>query len=549
MVADRVGDLALSFAHHRPTRSRLGAGWSVAEEGPGWRLWTSPPTEGWRGYDLAREDDDRRITLRLGTLPDHWLELGWDADVGHWTVRTDRFATLHAYAGDGVVSTFSPATWGDDPGLDWLAIAGFFRLGWYPADRLPVTGSRLLRPATTETWAGDGAHGGATRWQGWEHDPDGRTVAEAADDLGAVLATVVDEQAVGRLAVPISGGLDSRTTVAALTRPGAPAADLWVYSYGYEEASPELRIAAEVAAARGLPLHRTVIGPYLLAEVDRVLAATEGLVELTLPRQAAVAGDLAAHADAVVAAHWGDVWFGAPCPPAGVSRGDALLAASTKRGHEWLFDHLVRPHLDDPDAGLRDLLATEAAALDHLADPVIGLTALKTEQWSLRWTQATLRAFQAAVPPRLPYYDPRMADLALGLPADLLTDRRVQIAYLRTHAPDLAAVEWQAREADLFQLRHERTWRLPRRALRRAWRTVRRPGLRLRNWEVQLLDPAVAADLDRLLLDSGAGLHDLVPRDEVETLVEDLRHRATDPGLGYTVSALLTFAAWREAFT
>jgi hypothetical protein len=66
---------------------------------------------------------------------------------------------------------------------------------------------------------------------------------------------------------------------------------------------------------------------------------------------------------------------------------------------------------------------------------------------------------------------------------------------------------------------------------------------------VQLLDPGVAADLDRLLLDPGAGLHDLIPRVEVETLVQDLRHRTTDPGLGYSVSTLLTFAAWREAFT
>jgi hypothetical protein len=545
------GDVALSFGSTTPGRARAGSRWEVIEQGEGWRLWTAAPTTAWRGYGAVREASGRDLRLTLGTRPDHWLELRLDGGTGRWTVRTDRFGTLHCYAGEGLVTTFSPAAWGQDPPLDWLAIAGFFRLGWYPADRLPVRGVHLLRPGHEHAWDEHGVPLGARRWAAWAHDPAPTTVAEAADRVGGALAAVLDEQAAGgRLAVPVSGGLDSRTTVAVLTRDAGPPADLWAYSYGYEEASPELRIAGQVAAARALPLHTTVIPPYLFTDLDRVLDATEGLVDVTLCRQAAVVDELASHADAVVAAHWGDVWFGAPAPGPGQGPADALLAASTKRGHRWLIDHVVRPHLGhDPTDDLRDLLGAEAATVAHLVDPVVALTALKTEQWSLRWTEATLRMFQAAVPPRLPFYDPRVVDVLLTLPSDLLSDRRLQVDHLRRHAPDLARIEWQAVETDLFRLRHERTWRLPRRALRRLRRRLRPPRSILRNWETQLLSEPGRAGVDRWLVEPGAALHDVVDRGDVVQLVADHRSAPRDPERGYAVSMLLTWALWRERFT
>lgn len=533
----RVGDLALTFGAVRPTRSRGGAAWATIADGDGWALWATEPTPGWAGFPLHRQADPQDLLLTLGTRPEHWLSFRHEPAERRWSVRTDRFATVHAYAADGIVTTFSPAAWGDDPDLDWGAVAGFVRLGWYPADRLPVRGVRLLRPATESRWT-DGVEE-ERRWQGWHHDPRPVDVAAAADDLADVLTEVLDQQADGvRLGLPISGGLDSRVTVALL----APRDGLWAYSYGYDPDSPELRIAGEVAAAQGLDLTSRVIEPYLFDRWDEVVDATEGLVDLTLCRQSSITPELATHTDAVVAAHWGDVWFGAPSP-------GSLLDASTKRGHEWVTDHVVRPHLGhDPGEELTDVLAAEAARLD-VEDPTVRMLALKTEQWSLRWTQATLRAFRAATEPRLPFYDPRVADLALRLPAELLGGRQVQIELLRRWAPDLARIEWQAVETDLFRLRHERTWRLPRRALRRLARTLRPPTARLRNWEVQLLSPEGWAGVDRWLVEAGAGIHDWVPRVEVEALVARHREQPTDPGLGYAVSALLTLAAWKERFT
>jgi hypothetical protein len=191
----------------------------------------------------------------------------------------------------------------------------------------------------------------------------------------------------------------------------------------------------------------------------------------------------------------------------------------------------------------------EEARVAEVDDPSVRLLALKTEQWSWRWTQATLRAFRAATEPRLPFYDPRVADLVLRLPAALLAERRVQVELLRRRAEDLARVEWQAVEADLFALRHERTWRLPRRALRRLSRRLRPPTARLRNWEVQLLGPDGRAGLAPWLLEPGAPIHDWVDRAAVADLVDGLHAHPTDPARGYAVATLLTLAAWKARFT
>jgi asparagine synthetase B (glutamine-hydrolysing) len=381
-----------------------------------------------------------------------------------------------------------------------------------------VAGARLLRPDTDERWDARGVPLGGHRRVGWNHDPRADAEEVVVDRFADALAEVLDGEVDGvRAGLPISGGLDSRVTAAAHTPARAPAHQLRAY------------INCD--------------------DLDEVADATEGLVDLTLGRQAAVAPDLRAHTDAVVAAHWGDVWFGIPAAPADGDAASALLAGSTKRGHEWLTRHLVRPHLGhDPEAELRELLAEEAAAVRHIEDPRVRQLALKTEQWSLRWTQATLRAYEAATTPRLPFYDPRLADLALSLPSRQLADRRLQIAYLRRHAPDLARVEWQAVEADLFQLRHERTWRLPRRALRRTWRTLRPPRARLRNWETQLLEPSGRAGVDRWLVEPGASIHDLVDAAEVRELVAAHRAAPNEASLGAAVSALLTFAVWNERF-
>src|SRR5258707_883392 len=95
----------------------------------------------------------------------------------------------------------------------------------------------------------------------------------------------------GKIAVPISGGLDSRCTVAAVN--GLNEHDsLWSYSYGYSEDSTETHISREVARARRLPFTAFTVKPYLFDRLQRVLGAVEGFQDVTQCRQAAVLEEL-----------------------------------------------------------------------------------------------------------------------------------------------------------------------------------------------------------------------------------------------------------------
>ena len=541
-----VGDLALTFGEHRPTRSR-GGPWTVLTEAPGWRLWATDPSPTWRGHRLHRTEDPTDLLLTIGHRPEHWLSLRHSTEDSTWRVRTDRFATLHAYAGPGIVTTFSPAAWDDDP---TARLAGRSPASCASAGT-PPTGCRSSacaccgrppRTAGTPTAGPPPAPPVAGLGPRPRAGPRGRRTRPTRSPPCSTSPRPAGRTGPARpadLRWPRLPGHRRRRSPG----PGRPPdRDLWAYSYGYDAASPELRIAGEVAEARGLPLHATVIPPYLFDRVDEVVDATEGLVDLTLCRQSVDRpGAAGRDADAVVAAHWGDVWFGAP--HAGSRRRTGRRRCwppATKRGHEWLTEHLVRPHLGhDPEAELRDLLAAEADRLGSVDDPDVRLLALKTEQWSLRWTQATLRAFQAATEPRLPFYDPRIADFALGLPSDLLDDRRSADRAPAPPRPGPGPGRVAGRrDRPLLAAPRTAPGGLPRRAARRVARAGcarRRPGCR--NWEVQLLGSRGPGRRRPVARSSPAPrIHDLVDR-HGGAATWSSRHRTPPdrPGLGYAV--------------
>src|SRR5262249_8447038 len=125
--------------------------------------------------------------------------------------------------------------------------------------------------------------------------------------FGEVMADLLRE---GRIAVPISGGLDSRATVAVLRGgDGKVGHRLWAYSYGYDRDSVETRIARQVAERRGLPFGSFTIEPYLFERLDRILTSVEGFQDVTQCRQAAVLEEIGPRADYIIAAHWDDVWL------------------------------------------------------------------------------------------------------------------------------------------------------------------------------------------------------------------------------------------------
>lgn len=580
-----VGDWLLTFpkeANSLPGRLAT-TPWRLAEQGAGWQLWRSSPAKNWRGAPLLMVETSEWSAWLTGelygtpqpaqavadvleghatanALNGHFLLLAHSRPAGEWHVWTNRHATLHAYlATDGArtaVGTYMPAVAAATgaTALDWEGLTSFFGFGFFAADRTHLKGVRILRPATHYCFDENGRLQGEERYWRWRHAPDAaRAYDETLEEFAGLFAAVMgDLTAGGRIAVPISGGLDSRSTVARFAPDSSASARPWAYSYGYGDDSIETQIAGQVAAARGLPFDKFTIRPYLFDRLALVAAAVEGFQDVTQARQAAVVDAIDEHSDFLIAAHWGDVYLddvGVAHSPTGDDPAATAVDKFRKPGSDWLLDHLCRPCLSrdaNTESLLRGLMVMEVDRIGPLDDPDFLIKALKTEQWSARWTTASLRMFQAAAFPRLPFYDTRLVDFFLTIPTAFVAGRRLQRDYLKRYAPDLARIPWQATGRDLFHDRGDSPADVLRRAARKGRRLLTGRRIIERNWEVQFLGRRGREGLSHWLTRPGLALHEFVAPRAVEKLLGAFSRDPWAEKRGYTVAMLLTFSAWLE---
>lgn len=518
-----VGDLLVLFNKTGIPRLPVRTGtksWR-REDDKTWQVWEIETDPKWKGFPVCTVEEQPWRFWFMGefygatpslsrlvemmerhcsseALNGHFLILAHNALRDEWHVLTDRFGTIHVYYsfnGDqAAIGTFFPAVAAvaSKRQLDWVGLTGFFAFGFFPGDHTFFTDVRILRPARHYVFDGHGRLLKHERYWQWWHEPDRKrsyddTVAEFAEVFHAVLDDMTKS---GRVAVPISGGLDSRSTVAAITRPGRqlpPDLHLWAYSYGYSDDSVETRIARQVAAARNLPFKAYTIRPYLFDRIEEVIAWTEGFQDITQCRQAFVRDEIAARADYLIAALWGDVWLDnmglaskdvAESMVHGEGMNDWLIDYAMhkmeKKGRKWLIEHLCQPQLGEEKAEtlLREIVREEMGAVQHIQEPDFQVKAFKTEQWSFRWSLSPIRVFQSAAFPRLVFYDTRLTDFFCTVPSEYMSGRRLQIDYLKRFAPDLARITWQVYDTNLYRYQYFNTWLLPKRALKKAWRIL-----------------------------------------------------------------------------
>jgi len=588
-----IGDILVTFnvdLEKFPARV-YSSPWTIGETQTGWQLWRQPVQAGWHGFPGRQtafngwniwtlgelfptqpvDLDDLVAEVATGErsareLNGHFLILAWHGETRKWHIWTDRFGTLHAYyATDGkraAVGTFHPAVSAaaSRRSLDWPGLIGFLACGFFPGDKTFFADVRILRPASHYVFDENGLLLTQERYWQWRHEPEANrsyddTVAEFARIFQEVMR---DHTGGGRVALPISGGLDSRSTIAAITPgSGLPASShLWSYSYGYSDDSVETRIARQVAGARGLPFSAITIRPYLFDRIDQILASVEGFQDVTQCRQAAAVEEISRHADYLLAAHWGDVWLDdmGLVDKTAKSRPDDLaiyaLHKMEKGGRGWLLENLQQCGLGKDSEGLLlEMVRQELTPISHIEDPDFRIKAFKTDQWSFRWTTASLRMFQAAAFPRLPFYDTRLSDFFCTVPSTFVRQRRLQIDYLKRYTPDLARINWQVCDTNLFRYQLFNSWLLPKRAVKKAWRLLRGKQIIERNWEVQFLNPQGRRGLEHWLLRAGLRLHEFFLPAALAKLLQDFYQAPLAQKRGYTVSMLLTFSVWLEQYS
>lgn len=548
-----------------------------------WHCWCFGEIFGYRQFGSAQVNleqiaiDLENNTFQPVDLNGHFVVLANHYPDRTWHIWTNRLGTMHVYyASDGkraALGTFCPAVANaaSRRQLDWLGLSGFFAFGFFPQDRTYFDDVHILRPASHYVFNEDGQLTHNQRyWDWWYYPDDRRTYTDTVAEFGGTLeAILTDQTRSGRIAVPISSGLDSRTVAAIIANNGSklsgnasrPRHDwstvqprLWAYSYGYTSYSPETSIGARIAAARDVPFQRFTIPEYLFDRLDLILASVEGFQGVASTRQAAIVEEVASHADYLIAAHWGDVWMDDMGLLERDKLGDADILAHAldkieNKGRGWLLEHLCRQRLgkEEPENVLRDLVAEELKRVAQIEEADFRVKAFKTEQWSFRWTVASLRMFQPGAFPRLPFYDNRMVDFCCTVPSKFVSQRRLQIDYLKRFHADVARIPWDVTGNSLFYDTKSKSWELSKRAWRKMCRIVtNRPHVG-RNWEVQFLNEKGKAGLHEWLLHPGLKIHEFVSIEAIKNLLDEL-FITPNAGNGYTVSSLLTFSAWLERY-
>lgn len=550
-----------------------------------WRWMMTVPSEEWQGSpvlpvqtagwtawligELFGAPNPTRLVVDVlegktpaDTLNGHFLLVAAHHEAGELHIWTDRHATLHAYMAlngrRAAVGTFLPAVAvaAGRGELDWEAITSFFGFGYFAADRTYFDGVHILRPATHYCLDGRGRLIGQERYWQWRHTPDdARSYDETLEEFAALFVTIMGEMtAAGRIAIPISGGLDSRSTVATIAAGRPDLERFWAYSYGYGHDSIENRIAAKVASARSLPYTPFVIRPYLFKRLDHVISSIEGFQDVTMARQAAITSDIRHHADRIIAAHWGDVYLddmGLTAYAPGSLNHDQLVdktLAKFRKPYGELLNLLCRPHLGamKPEDVLRDFVSGEMKRLPNITEPDFLIKVFKTEQWSARWTTASIRAFQAAAFPRLPFYDTRFSDFFSTVPTTFVAGRRLQIDYLKRYAPDLAAVVWQQTGSKLSIAGRPDPLATARRAINKVRRRLSGRTVIERNWEVQFLNPEGRLGLEHRLLRPNLPIYEFIPPRRLAGLIDEFYASPYTDKRSYPIAMLLTFSAWLE---
>lgn len=468
---------------------------------------------------------------------------------GDTYVFTNRMGSYHAYwSVDKAISTnyLALAKTKEQKTLNWEGITGFMAMGYFPADSTYLKGISIFEPASCYHFNSSLELLDKKRYWQWQYLPEEKPIvyrlARLNDILQSSLATSTNNL---RTAIPISGGLDSRLLAGELsTEAKHTYKSLYAFSYGYTADSPELKIAAKIAEARNIPIHKYQLPNYLFQQIDEIAESIELFQYVDGTRQASATDWLRQNADVVVGGHWGDVWMN----DMGVDVKDDLLPAFQrkiiKKGSQWLLDNVCSQHINNSREYLSDYFQSFVSKHNDIRNADFLMKIYKTDQWSFRWTAASLRMYQAAAIPVLPFYDSRIVDFFCTVPSTAVNNRQLEIEYLKRYHKDLAKINWQEYDANLYKYKYFNNRNIAYRAAKKLQRLATGEKPVQRNWEIFYMNPEGRKNLEERLLKNNL-LNELVPANKIKVLLDDLYKNPTAAN-GYAVSMLLTFSIFLD---
>ncbi len=474
---------------------------------------------------------------------------------GAVAVFTNRFGSYHAYwlnsKEQNIVSSYyiGLAKQAADKTLDWKGITGFLGMGFFPEDKTYLENVKIFEPASCYLFDAELKLSEKRRYWNWSHTPSAVSLKDNIEKLDEVMGQSLSYALKNKtVAIPISGGLDSRMLVGIITNEHSATA-LKGYSYGYVSYSVETQIAKNVAIKRKVPFEQFIVPNYLFDKAPVITDSVELFQYLDGTRQACMQDWLEHNSDLVVGGHWGDVWMDSMgIYNADGNDDDALLTAFRKKvlkkGSDWLLENIAEIHLQGSKKYLETYFTDFITKYKYIDDPDFRFKIFKTDQWSFRWTLSSIRMYQAAVLPVLPFYDKRVADLFITIPTDMLKGRHLQIEYLKKYHPDLARIKWQDYGSNLYRYKWLNNRNIVYRAVNKMKRIVLARKHIQRNWEVFYLNNDGRKNLENILLNNKA-LNKIISPNKVKSLLDDF-YKTPNAANGYSISMLVTLAQFTK---
>ncbi len=410
-------------------------------------------------------------------------------------------------------------------------MAFFSATGFFFNDSTYYKNIKVLPPASDIKVSDTNEIISQKRYFEWYYNPLIRDVEEASEVLKIgfeknILTAIHDKKVI----LPLSGGIDSRCIAAAIPN---GMTGINSYSYEFEGGIKEVRFAKAIAKLKNLPFNEFVIPKgYLWNKIDELTKIVHYDIEYTHSRQIAVMDELEKLGDIFLLGHGGEIF----------------KAAKVKKdlSDERIVDHLYDMYVSAAGQKLGKELWDYWGLEGNFREYVTEVFNEQLKKINIKEVNPKLRAFTFCFIAHrknhvniniferqkeiyLPFLQQNVLNGICNVHEDILTDRKVQIDYIKRKSPEVAKVPWQ----DYYPLnlydykKYYKKSYLPKRTLNYLKRKLneRLSGERLiiRNWENQLLGAENDKQLQNHLFND-AYESGMIPRHIVRDMYERFRY-------------------------
>lgn len=393
--------------------------------------------------------------------------------------------------------------------LDLKSIVFFAASGFFFGDSTYFKNIKVLPPATRVSVDSEGNILSMEKYWDWFYNPIHTDLESATEAFGKVFEKNIMEAIRNKdVLFPLSGGMDSRTIAAAVPN-SSP--NLQSYSYEFENGVRENKFAKAIAKIKQFPYKGyTIPKGYLWDKLDDLNKILKHYSEFTHSRQISLIDEIEQMGDLFLLGHGGEI-FQAP---------SFENATDDDKISKIIFNMMIKGKGKELGERLWSLWGLEGSFSDYVLELIhhnlknigiengnVKVRAFIYKYVASRKNQVNIAIFCRNKSIHLPFLQKEVLNVICTTREDLLTNRKIQMHYIKKKSSKLATVPLQNFYPLNIYNHHKINSKvyLPFRAilagLRRLKETVSGQKTIIRNWENQFLGEANDKKLQKHLFE------------------------------------------------